>query len=523
MKELYDMYIARAWIARAMYTQYVRVYAIFNGMGSEKQSTKWRSFLLYILAGVLIGTSFVATPLWWCAFVGCGVFFLALELKQSIRFVVVGSLITGFIKAGMSAVWLFDAYPADWLGGATRMQQLIVIGGCWFGTAFSIALGYVLIGVLIRRVQSVGVWGHSVLYAATFVLGEIVGSIFFSLYTYGTGGSVNAFFGFSKIGFTLSEHGLLKYLAVIAGVYGLSFVLALLASLAVRCIQKEKTIRKKVAVSIILTLIYVLSGFISWTPDRQTTTTVAAVATRFPSYASLSEHELASRQRELVSGIHTALRANAQVVVLPEDARYGYDKDTNLLLESLALTPHVQDAVVVDSYRTNLSPSAVVIRGYIYDIDNKRVYTTDKQYVVPMGEYLPYLHSKIVGFLDGALFFDAMRYVQGIHELSATTPAHIPHILFCFESGASAIAKTKAVNRASLLMAHPVSHGWFHTPHTLWNQERQMLIVQALYSRTPILQAGNNAPSKLYTTYGEVIEGTVIEDIGRHTTLLFTF
>lgn len=477
--------------------------------------------LLFLCAGTLIGLSFITQSLWWCALPGTVIFFLAIEQSHSLRIVIFGSFLAGFIKAGMTVVWLFDAYPADWLGGATRLQQLIVIGGCWFGTAISIALGYLFIGICIYHVQNLTLKIRPFVYAVLFVLGEVIGSIAFSLYTFGTGGSVNAYFGFSQVGFTLAQHGTLKYVAILAGVYGLSFILALLAILSLLYVQKQNSFSKKIILGVVITAFYIGSSYVSLPSEQKTETLVAAVSTRFPSYASMTEDELLRRQRDLQSGIEVALVSGAEIVVLPEDARYGYEKPEERILASLATIPHAENAVVVDSFRTDISSSSVVIRGYLYDIDAQKTYITDKQYVVPMGEYLPYLHGKVVGFLDGSFFFDAMRYVEGTKELSPETLTHVPNVLFCFESGAPYIAKRKSMTRKSMLTAHPVSHGWFHNPRTLWKQERQMLIVQALYSKTPILQAGNNAPSELYTADGEVVQGEVVDEGARYRTLMF--
>ena len=139
-----------------------------------------------------------------------------------------------------------------------------------------------------------------------------------------------------------------------------------------------------------------------------------------------------------------------------------------------------------------------------------------------MGEFLPYFHRMFVAALGGLHFFKTMTYIQGTRELDASVPPSIPNVLFCFESTAGTITHEKVAAHPSELIVHPVSHGWFHTPRALWNEERQALIVQSIYTQTPILQVGNLAPSELYTPDGIVHAGIVIGEGTLHTTLRFT-
>lgn len=476
---------------------------------------------LFLFSGFLVGVSFIVPILFWCAFVGIICFIEGVESTRSSRGVLFGAFLTGFIKAGIAVVWFFDVYPANWLGGATPFQQLVVLFGCWFGTALSLGVGYAFIGFIAWHIRAHSQRMLAFSYPFLFVLGEILGAIVFSIYTYGGGGSLNTHFGYSMVGYTLAYHGLLKYAAVFAGVYGLTFVLTALSVATFQAFKRAPEGRAQIIVIASIVSVFILSGYIAIPNQFENKITIAAVSTKFQPYASLSQIELNGRQEEMSKGIARALEEGASVVVLPEDARFGYGRNENEVRAFLASLPHEKNAIVVDSYRTPLSSSSVVIRGYLHDIDDI-TYTADKQYIVPMGEFLPYLHGKAVDLIDGRRFFDSMTYTEGVKDIPLSAPSSIPNVLFCFESGVPTIAKEKAVVRKTPLMVHPVSHAWFHSPKRLWNEERQMLIVQALYARASILQAGNLAPSELYRTDGSVDTGVTVFEEGRVSVKLFT-
>jgi apolipoprotein N-acyltransferase len=209
-------------------------------------------------------------------------------------------------------------------------------------------------------------------------------------------------------------------------------------------------------------------------------------------------------------GVEAALGADATVVALPEDARLTTGIEPGRAAELLAQYPHVPGALVIDSYRTDIAQYSSVIRGYVYDLDARTTYTEDKTFIVPVGEYLPWLHATLARLMQSESVFEHMTYVTGANERPAGTSPRIPSLLFCFESGATPIVMSRIKRNAADVIIHPVSHAWFHDPHTLWNQERQMLIVQSIYTGTPILQAGNRAPSALYLPDGTVDYGTEV-------------
>lgn len=480
------------------------------------------NLFLAVLSGASIGSASAFAPAWWCVIPGISLLYVCTQRAASHLRAALLSLVIGFVKAGIAVSWLLAAYPADWLGGASRLEQLVVIVGCWLGTLLSVGVGYVFVGVSVYATRRYATVIRGISFAAALLASELLGSLGFAIYTYGNGGVLNVNFANSYVGFALAYHSLLKHAAVIWGVYGLTILVACLSFVLYELTRQQKTDTRRARTVLLFLVCFYFTGMVPDVRAPEHGIPVAAVGTAFDSFVSFSSSELAREQRILGEGIAEALQAGATTVVLPEDARFGDLKSDDVLYRTLSELPHTPGAVVVNSSRTDVSSTTAVTRAYIYDIDTHHTYHVDKQFIVPMGEYLPYLHTEAIRALGGEDFFANMTHVPGTAALDVSTPNTIPNVLFCFEGGATSLVRGKAAVHQSPLMAHPVSHGWFHQPYTLWNEERQMLIVQALYTGEAILQAGNNAPTELYRADGSTSLGTIVAAHESSVVVLFT-
>lgn len=491
--------------------------ALYRYVANNLHSSPYLSF---ILSGVLIGVPFAYSGLWFLALPGVALFFYAIESGKNIRGVIFGSFVTGTLKAGIALSWYHTVYPADWLGGPSVLQQILLLGGSWFGSAISVGAGAVVTALCVFHLRTLSPAVRIVSYSFAFILGDICGAFFFSMYTLGDGNPVNAYFGFTMLGYLLADHTLLRIIATYTGIFGLTYTLALLSASFLTFARAVRS-NKLVFVLCVVCFFYA-SGLTPLEKKNVGTTIVASVSTNFTPAARVTDKRQAQHRAALETGIKVALEANAHIVLLPEDVRFGDGESEENTRTYLRTLPHTKNAVVIDSSRIQISTTSAYLRAFIHDIDNDRTYITDKRYMVPVGEFLPTLHKAAVTALEGLEYFEGMQYVGHVLEVDAQAPAYVPNVMFCFESGVANIAYSKNENRMSNLIVHPVSHGWFHTPKALWNEERQMLTIQALYAQTPIVQAGNKAPSVLYRADGTNDTGTVIFSEKNVTVTLFT-
>jgi apolipoprotein N-acyltransferase len=467
----------------------------------------------------MMGVALTVPHTWWLSLPGVFLFFLLVVHARTRRKAVYGSLIVGVLKSGIALIWFFSVYPASWLTSASWWQQYSLITLGWGSVALVLGAPYALSGLFIFIMRTHPWFIRVVTYPIVLLLADLGGAMFFSIYTYAPGSGIHAHFGYAMLGYTLAPHGALRDLAMVGGVSALTLGVGFIATILLTS-TTSLILRRQVVVCVCVLLLFVGTAQLETKPMALEGVTVAAVSTSFAPRSFIPEYELMQRQHELTAAVEAALNAGATVTLLPEDARLGYEQDD--LAERLRNTAYTEDAMVVDSYRTDVHDDSVVLRGYVYHVARGTTDTTDKRVLVPIGEYLPLLHERIIALLGAADRFRNMRYVPGTIPDTISSPPEVPQVLFCFESSSPSIAHTLHTARPSVVIAHPVSHAWFHAPSTLWNQERNMLIVQSLYAQTPILQAGNLAPSALYTPDGRVTSGTSIYKRGRVETLMFS-
>ena len=470
--------------------------------------------LLSFVSALLLGSASVSPLLWWCTVPGLALLAYTIEAAPKMRQAILIAYGVGVLKIGIVMSWLLSIYPVDWLTEVSHTTQLIVLIPCYLGIGFVIGTGFILLTTI--RYNTRWVWPlRALAYGVALVCAELLGAFLFSLYTYGPGSFLNTHFDFGMAGYTLADHGILKYLAVYGGVYILSLVCGFLAYCTRFLFPKRKYL------GIAFVLLFICTGYIVLPQISQPTSGIAAIGTSFPSFRMETIEGMKKKQAILHKAVREALKTGATTVVLPEDARFGFDVSSTTLFEELASMSHAPGAVVVDSYRTHSTDSSVTLRAYIYDIDAQTTYSYDKKYLVPLGEYVPYLFSGIRSTFSHDTTFSPMQYTQGTAQIVSDAPTYIPSVLFCFENIAGSLAKEVVHTHSAALMVHPVSHSWFHAFAALENQERQTLIVQSLYTGVPIVQAGNMAPNVLYTPDGKVHEGTIYRTGEKYSITLF--
>jgi apolipoprotein N-acyltransferase len=446
-------------------------------------------YTMSALLGLWCGAAFLYSTFWWLVFPSLILLVYTIEKAETPVNAMTNGILFGVLKALIVTSWYWYSYPLDWLSDSSRLAQFLSIAVCWLGTGISLGLPYAFMGYVIWKNKS------SLL---TLLLSEVLGAFLFSIYSYGPGGILGFNFGFGMTGFLLADHSLLLLLASYGGVYILTTLIGAIAYTLYYIFT-----RSMLGGGIVFGLLLVTS-FPDSTATHALSTPVAAVGTNFPPYRAMNDNELAYRQSVLEDGIKSALLAGAHVILLPEDARFGYGRDASSTLGMLSNITRGTDAIIIDSYRTEQNGGqAALQRSYTYDMGAKRVYINDKHVLVPGGEYVPYIFFPIIKLFSADRALTHMTYVPGTEDTQGPIP-----VLFCFES--SATPRLAHFDKNAPIIAHPVSHAWFKNPHTLWNQERQILKVQSRFLSTPILQAGNMAPSVLYTPDGKNRDGTRI-------------
>lgn len=479
-----------------------------------------QNYGLYLLGGLLLGIGFIWSSFWWVGLVGVPVLLHAITQSTTLRQVLIGSVLTFASKTSLAIFWFWSTYPIIWIDLALGNAELPVIGFYWVTVSLAIGLSGALFGFFLYQFKTrLGDWRSCVLVAPLWVLTEILGSIFFSIFTLGPGGSINAVFSFGYSGYLLGNHDWLLPLAAFGGVYMLSATFALLGlgMYVYWCKNKNRTrATELLACGVLLLALSAQFAVKSETANSVAPNfSVAIVDTTFGGEAYFAREDRDNYKREqLREAVTAALESGARYVVMPEDSRY---LDPGLAPEIAYGYFRFQNgdpyAVVVEAGAVPLSGGEVALRASLYDGIEKKAYGVDKQYLVPQGEFMPTLYSTVLATVGAKRAAEAieqkLQYRPGPLSVQQKLPSHLPGVLFCFAS-ADPLSVRKLVSERSLpFVAHPISHAWFHESTSLWQQFDVMLKVHAIWNNVPIVSAGNMVSGALYTEGGVKVTGTI--------------
>jgi apolipoprotein N-acyltransferase len=295
------------------------------------------------------------------------------------------------------------------------------------------------------------------------------------------------------------------FLAAACGVYGVGFLLVM--AVATFYVIQQGVSYKKILPPLfgVLVVLFLLSLTQN---ERPLVTNVYTINTSL----SIAKQTGVEGQQHKLAVLNEALKSikttEDAVVILPEDSRYFILNGNGDVLSGIRqyrFTAGTTSFTVIDSGRTETENGAV-LRAYEYDSLSHKILVADKQYLVPQGEYMPWLYGTIFRLLGYGATVSEMRgrlYVRG--EIDETQTA----ILFCFES-VNPLGVKRVVRKESDFIAHPLSHAWFHGSKLFERQLDTMLLLQARASGVSIISAANEASGKRYTPKGTIDDGVLV-------------
>ncbi len=469
----------------------------------------------WVGVGVLLGAPFLFASIWWCAVLGLVALLHTLEHRKE-KPVFFGALIAGTCKAGAAIVWFWSTYPMTWAGLEPGVGQLMMVGIYWATVALSIGVGFALVIVMFARATKLHrLWLF--LFPLAVVLSELVGSLTFSIYSLGPGSVPNISFGFGYVGYTLATPGMFDGLAQWAGVYGLSFFVATVATAGYTLVHQPQFRSQTLVVAGVLgALVWAAHLQLPEYEQGETSSTVITINTTFEPDLFLYDGGYLIRAHAMREAVEAALLQSPDVILLPEDTRYIDNFPSPE--EALAyINQHARtDVVVIDSARATDERGKTVLRAYIFDTKAGQVYTVDKAYLVPQGEFIPYLAHLLFRLLGEDAFVKNLEQTQsyrpGVKVSYADIPKYVPGILFCTESVSPSGVKSVTNRHDASFVAHPISHAWFNHPEVLWMNLNRMLKIQAIWNNTIIIEATNLAPAKAYYPDGSMTVGETLQE-----------
>ncbi len=480
-------------------------------------------FWYALTCGAGLGIGFIIPLFWWCVLPGIVGLLRVVRLSKSSQTVVWSMSVAWGVKYLCALSWYMSVYPIEWISGLPSAVQILVIGTYWITSALWLSVG-----------GGVSAYGLYKLYHAArapkflwYILvpfiwlgGELVGALFFSMVTSGPGSFIQTYFSFGMVGYLLAETNLGIFVSGIQGVFGLSVGLVALCVGVLVASGFRRTQRMLVLVAglCLFVVFHFMSG--TGTPISSQGITVVSIDTTFDETAVATITGAQSRMTKLQAAISAAVATNPDFILLPEDSRYVATEYAGVspqsALDRFLFTHGNTSVTLIDSGRVDMPSGDAYLRATLFDGKRKAVYQFDKQYLVPQGEYVPYLYAGVLRLLGFGSIVDGFErdssYRPGPFTLrTEEMPAGIPGILFCFESVRPDGAISLVGGGMVPFILHPLSHGWFHQPISLWYQLDTMLMIQARVSGVPIVSAGNLVSGKLYLPNGAIETGEVLE------------
>lgn len=473
-------------------------------------NTRLVTLVFYSISGVCLGIGFVLPILSALGVIGVGFFAAAVARTTSWQQASLGGLLAGVVKSLFATLCLWSTYPILFVKLSLGLPQLSAIGLYWLLFSLFLGVGGIFVAVLwyIAR-KYLSLWWGAVVFSVLWVCGEVVGSLAFSVGTYGEGGSINTAFSFGYLGYLLGNHQWIILLAQWGGVYILSFCGALLGY--VGWMYKERFNARQYWIGIGgLVLLGTATGFLavpSSVIEDEEGKSVAIIDTTFGNDFFARTDQDSYKYTQVNEAVTAALELGTDYILLPEDSRFTNSKiSTEGAYRLFRFQNSDTETVVIDTGRAELSSGEMVLRATIYDGVGKKGLAVDKQFLVPQGEFMPYLVDvslRLFGQREMASgMYKKLLYRPGPEKSQAQLPAYIPRILFCFESTDPRGVRKLIQEREVPFVAHPMSHAWFHQSQLLWQQQDTMLKIQALWSDVSIVSAGNMVTGSLYTKSG---------------------
>jgi apolipoprotein N-acyltransferase len=463
----------------------------------------------------MLGVPFVLPALWFWALFGVALFLFGLQSISSSRSAAVFGVVVFWVKSLFAVSWFLSTYPIEWMDLSLGVFELPVIIFYLSTVALFLSFGGGLLAVLWQVLKvHVPTFLVPVLFALLWVGAEILGSVGFSIGTLGAGSTINGMFSFGYLGYALGVHPLLLQGAALAGVYGLSFLGAVLG-FGLYVLYQRRSRQQFVLVSISFVLILVLTGVVfKNTAPSYSQKTVAIIDTQFSGALQKRVDGPWYKQTQIEEALSAALALEPDYIILPEDSRFTDAKLTPIGAYRLfRFQSGDATSIVIDSGRVPLG-DAGVLRAVVYDGNQKTAHITDKQYLVPQGEFMPTFYARtlqLIGMGDTATALGKkLSYRPGPQNTQSEFPDHVPGILFCFESADPRGVRKLLAEREVPFVAHPISHAWFHQSQILWQQQDVMLKIQALWNQVSIVSAGNMMQGALYTKTGEKVIPTPV-------------
>ncbi|PIR70314.1 MAG: hypothetical protein COU46_02100 [Candidatus Niyogibacteria bacterium CG10_big_fil_rev_8_21_14_0_10_42_19] len=179
-------------------------------------------WILPILSSIFLIIPFIYPQLDFLALLGLAPFLVFIYKGENLKKIFWTSWFSGFIFFAVIFEWILAAFPARWAGVESELAGLLLVLFVWLGSSAVMGLSFALFGALSYKLKT-GTFYDLIIIPSIWIASQYVTAWIFSIWSWGSGGSLGAHWVFGNLGFALVEMPVVLW-ARIGGLYGVSFI-----------------------------------------------------------------------------------------------------------------------------------------------------------------------------------------------------------------------------------------------------------------------------------------------------------
>jgi apolipoprotein N-acyltransferase len=433
------------------------------------------------LSGVLLVLSLPKPDLYPLAWIALVPLLFVVGCTRSVVSVMSASYVAGVIFFAGACYWI--AETMNIYGGLS--VPLAVGVGTLFALAFALYFVVFALGLHLAVMR----FGPSGLFFAAplWVTVELLRSIMFSG------------FPWMLSGYALVPYAGVLQIATWTGVYGLSFLAAVVNSILAYGILQRR-IQWIAAGAVVVAVAWLLPVF--GTQSAGDSIAVRLVQTNISLDQEWKKPESEQLLNELTS-LSVQDGGKPRIVVWPETPApfYFEDQDFKARMQNIARQLNAYFLVgYIDSAGEGPANSAGLLGP-----DGAQVSRYDKMHLVPFGEYVPF---KRLLFFAESLTRQVGEFVPGARYTVSQLDGHKISTIICYESIFPDLVR-QFVKRGSELMVLITNDGWFGQSSAPY-QHLRMGVVRAVENRRYLIRTANTGITAIIDPYGKIESSTAI-------------
>lgn len=459
-----------------------------------------------ILGTALVCVSVMLPEFWYLVVPGLGFFFYDLWFHTETRN---GAFMRGFLfgicTSSASLAWWWDALPFDWIQ-IDHTTGMLVIFIAWSIVSATLGLGNALTAPIFWMAR------RSVLLpiiaAALWPATELLRMWLFALLTFGPESLLGPHFAITSLAYNLAEqHYLLQY-AAYGGIYALSALLGLAASLFALLyayiVQTRSTVHiHSLILGIGVTLLIAPVPYI--TPFKAVAAQEPFIVTILPT-TKLHEYTTTLSIPKTLSKIDSENRPD--LIVFPEDERLaGYFSEKNQ--NEIASLFKNSDPLIMSTQYASGGAKETFVQLVYTSPQRGMVGTYNKQFLMPESEQNPYLSAPAYALVeDDAVktYFGDRKFVsKGKDLMVEKVGGKTIGGLVCSDMLSPILYRKLVRDYGADILVNVSNPTWFNDSKLLYDRTLQQAKVHAVEHRIPFVLANKEAPSFVIGPDGSII------------------